>query len=107
MERDAKPFVITISNLFYCKQVELNQDEFQLINIAIVYIKHMNAFLYQGQFIIVPDLDGHGPKIRICLDESGFNLDITSSSDGKAMVTSKILGTLVVYAVILHVLAIS
>ena len=57
--------VTTISKMFYCEQVELYQDEYVLLSSKVAYIKHMKVVLYEGQFIVIPERDGIGPKIRI------------------------------------------
>lgn len=80
--------VVTLSEMFYCEQIELHQNEFVRISQNIVYIKHLDVLLYKGQFIYVQHQDGHWPKIRICLHESGFSLNISSSGTRIIIVTS-------------------
>lgn len=70
-----------ISKLSFCKQVDLTETEFTLIQEDLLYITIHGQFLYENSFVVTRDLGANILKARICIDDFPYD-EMRLSSGG-------------------------
>jgi hypothetical protein len=71
--------MLIITKMYVCEQVQLNQSEFFLSQDEVILYNYRTLrFLFNGEFVVTWNDVFEGPRVRICIDDSGLNRSTSS-----------------------------